>query len=55
MNPKPAPPANPMWEYTPPATSKDGKTFRMDAMAWAAAIEHNRQWNIPPAEPRSRK
>ena len=55
MNPKPAPPANPDWRYTPPATSKDGKTFRMDAMAWATAIQHNALWGIPTAEPRSRK
>lgn len=54
MKPKPPPPANPMWQHTPPATSKDGKTFRMDAMDWAAAVTHNQLWNIPPAEPRSR-
>lgn len=51
IDPKP----NELWRYTPPATSKDGKTFRMDAMAWAAAMQHNSLWNIPPAEPRSRK
>lgn len=35
------PEPNPLWTYTPPATSKDGKTFRMDAMDWAAAVQHN--------------
>jgi hypothetical protein len=50
-DPKP----NPQWQYTPPATSKDGKTCRMDGMAWAAAMRHNEFYKIPPAEPRSRK
>ena len=49
------PEPNPHWQYSPPAVSKDGKTFRMDAMAWAAAVQHNAIWGIPPAEPRSRK
>lgn len=40
---------------TPPATSKDGRTFRMDAMAWAAAMQHNTIYGIKPAEPRTKR
>lgn len=51
MKPKPAPQPNPQWQRTPLAHSRDGKTFRIDAMAYPELLETYRILGVQPAQP----
>lgn len=36
------PPPNPLWRYSPPKVSRDGRTVAIDAMQLPMIEEHNR-------------
>lgn len=55
---KPMPPPNPMWQYTPPAESKDGRTVRVDAMQLPMVLDLYRVLGVDPnvkPNPRQRR
>ena len=43
-----SPPPNPMWEYTPPAVSKDGRVVRVDAMQLPMVLEMYATFKVKP-------
>ena len=45
-----SPPPNPMWEYTPPAVSKDGRVVRVDAMQLPMVLELYATFKVKPVD-----
>lgn len=45
-----APKPNPLWEYSPPRVSRDGKTVAIDAMQPEMVREYYRMVGVPTVE-----
>lgn len=55
---QPTPPPNDLWQYTPPAESKDGRTVRVDAMQLPMVLDLYRVLGVDPnvkPNPRQRR
>jgi hypothetical protein len=55
-----APKPNPLWEYSKPQVSRDGKTVAIDAMQYPMLVAYYDAMGVPPVpgdwrEPRDKK